>query len=153
MKSTFALICGGIGAALVGYAVYFDYKRRNDPEFRKSLSTWFLSESASESIWLINLWIEIIIVEKKKMEALRVKEAEKKSEEERLSKFLTSALQIVSSVKYPTKVEEREKFFLDNAQQGEDLLRTGIQPHISFISCLIVYCVSNLFMYLWVSEK
>lgn len=25
-------------SALVGYAVYFDYKRRHDPEFRRALS-------------------------------------------------------------------------------------------------------------------
>jgi import receptor subunit TOM20 len=25
-------------SALVGYAVYFDYKRRHDPEFRRTLS-------------------------------------------------------------------------------------------------------------------
>lgn len=32
---------GVIAAATVGYAVYFDYRRRNDPVFRKKLREYF----------------------------------------------------------------------------------------------------------------
>lgn len=36
---------GAILTGLVGYAVYFDYMRRNSPEFRKNLSTSHLGMS------------------------------------------------------------------------------------------------------------
>lgn len=34
---------GALTAFGLGYAVYFDYKRRNDPNFRKNLSNVFRS--------------------------------------------------------------------------------------------------------------
>lgn len=30
-------IAGGLGIAFLGYCVYFDRKRRNDPDFKKKL--------------------------------------------------------------------------------------------------------------------
>ena len=34
----FAILGAITAAGLLGYAVYFDYRRRNDPAFRKQLS-------------------------------------------------------------------------------------------------------------------
>jgi len=41
MPTTKQVVVGTVSALAVGtllYAVYFDYKRRNDPQFRKKLS-------------------------------------------------------------------------------------------------------------------
>jgi import receptor subunit TOM20 len=32
-----AAVAGGVGLAFVGYCIYFDQKRRNDPEFKRKL--------------------------------------------------------------------------------------------------------------------
>jgi len=43
MPTTKQVVVGTVSALAVGgicYALYFDYKRRNDPEFRKQLSKY-----------------------------------------------------------------------------------------------------------------
>lgn len=40
--STIALISAGVATTLgIGYLIYFDSKRRNDPTFRRQLSKFF----------------------------------------------------------------------------------------------------------------
>jgi len=36
-----AATVGTLAVATIGYAIYFDQKRRSDPEFRRKLSTYF----------------------------------------------------------------------------------------------------------------
>ncbi len=33
-----AVVAGGVSLAFVGYCVYFDYKRRSHPDFKKNLA-------------------------------------------------------------------------------------------------------------------
>jgi hypothetical protein len=43
MPTTQQIVVGSLAVlatSAVGYAAYFDYRRRNDPEFRKKLSEW-----------------------------------------------------------------------------------------------------------------
>jgi mitochondrial import receptor subunit TOM20 len=114
MMSKLALV-GGITAAaatvgVVGYAVYFDYKRRNDPEFRRELSTCFLP---------------LIRVERQKLEAEKKKIKEQKEKEQKIIQMLTQALELVKDQVYPETPEELEKFCYDNLQTGDALLRKG----------------------------
>ena len=47
------VVVGTVSALAVGsiaYAVYFDYKRRNDPEFRKQLSKYYCYERIKKKI-------------------------------------------------------------------------------------------------------
>lgn len=56
MKTSLVLASVGAVAAVgvVGYAAYFDYRRRNDPEFRKDLSMLQLDVCSGVSL-LCNL--------------------------------------------------------------------------------------------------
>lgn len=44
-KSYITVAVVTIAAGFAAYAVYFDYRRRNDVEFRKKLSLFFFSSS------------------------------------------------------------------------------------------------------------
>lgn len=80
-------------------------------------------------------------VEKAKKEHEAKKTAEAKAQEDKMVQMLTEALTLVKNTPYPTEVEEREKFFIDNLQKGEVLARQGIFMHvigvtyINFIRC------------------
>lgn len=108
-----------LGAAGVGYAIYFDYRRRNDIEFRKSL------KRASKRTSKVNK-----------------KEAEKaaKAEAETIERVLN---EIRAPNGLPTSVEEKEQYFLQHVSLGEQLFARGPEHHldasIEFFKALKVY--------------
>lgn len=116
-NSTIALITtGSIVTAGLGYILYFDYKRRNDPTFRKQLSKVnhaFLSKSSNNSL------------EKERKQAAKAsKKAEEKPKESRLQ-FFEKVIVECAKETYPTSPEEKEKYFMEQVTAGETLAAQG----------------------------
>ena len=79
-----------------GYAVYFDHKRRTDPEFRKALKR------------------------ESRREARAAKEkAEAKGEEQK--EVIKNAVNEAKEEGFPTDVEDKEAYFMNEVGQGEVL--------------------------------
>lgn len=104
MTTTESIRTGTIIAAIVGttltgvaaYAVYFDYKRRNDVEFRKSLKR--------ES--------------KKQAKAAKVEaERSEKTEKHELRQMVDEAVE----EGWPQGAEEKESYFMEEVGMGEKL--------------------------------
>jgi len=102
--STIALIT--VGTAITGflaYAVYFDHKRRTDPGFRKALKR-----------------------ESKRQARLAKEEAEiqGKQQREQIKQAVDEALE----EGFPSDLEEREAFFMQQISQGEAMSGEGSDP-------------------------
>lgn len=82
--------------ARAGYAVYFDHKRRTDPEFRKALKR----ESRREA---------------------RVAKEQAEAEGEQQKGAIKAAVNKAKEEGFPTDVEERETYFMNEVGQGEVL--------------------------------
>ncbi|KAI9592249.1 MAS20 protein import receptor-domain-containing protein [Syncephalis fuscata] len=96
-----AAVALGVLALLgVGYAVYFDHKRRNDPKFRRKLKR-----------------------QRKRAE----KDRKIKSDvgETATANIIASALARCDDEMAPTSVEGKEKYFMDQVALGESLLPKG----------------------------
>lgn len=90
------------------YAVYFDYKRRNDPEFRKALKK-----------------------ESRRQARIAKEEAEIQGKEQR--EEIKQAVQEAIEEGFPSDIEEKEAFFMQQIAQGEALAGDGLQtlsPHL-----------------------
>ncbi|KAH3667141.1 hypothetical protein OGAPHI_002790 [Ogataea philodendri] len=108
----------GAAVATVGYCVYFDYQRRNNPSFRKKI-----------------VRNKKRAVEKAKQEA----EAEKKNKLEALKEKLNQSLEEEPLPKEPA---EKEKFFMTQVAVGEQLSAVegkDIEAAIHFYKGLAVY--------------
>ncbi|KAF8525317.1 hypothetical protein JB92DRAFT_2877469 [Gautieria morchelliformis] len=105
---------------VVGYAAYFDYKRRNDASFRKRLR-------------------------KEQKKAHRTATATKASEgaEGPSKEVLREALEKVKNEKVPDSPEEKEQYFMQNVSVGEQLCAQGetfyLPAALSFYRALRVY--------------
>ncbi|KAK3810422.1 MAG: MAS20 protein import receptor-domain-containing protein [Linnemannia elongata] len=113
-----AATVGTLAVATVGYAIYFDQKRRNDPEFRRKL----------------------------KKEKKRAMKQQKEEEKKKTTKTAQSAEEALASIKeddFPTSMEEREKFCMDQLSTGEALFTRGPEGYdmaaICFYKALKVY--------------
>ncbi|KAI8970522.1 MAS20 protein import receptor-domain-containing protein [Pilobolus umbonatus] len=117
--STTALISTAVVAAFgIGYIVYFDYKRRNDPVFKKEL----------------------------KRERKRKAKQEKKTVEEQahtVEELINSILETVDKEEFPISPEEKEKYFIDHIGVGESLCAKG-EP---FYNESIIYFYKALKIY------
>lgn len=82
-------------AAVVGYCVYFDYSRRNSPEFRRKLKK---------------------SVKKYKKQQVAKEESDKKAKFLSIKNKLTEALE---SDPLPTDLEAKQTYFLQNVGLGE----------------------------------
>lgn len=84
-------------SAALGYAVYFDYQRRNSPEFRKAL---------------------------KKKAVKHKKHAEKTEKENKKSKFEAAKKAVeedLAANPLPTDLSEKESYFVTHITMGEQL--------------------------------
>lgn len=81
-------------------AFYFDYKRRNDPEFRKALKR-----------------------DKKRHAKSQKAQAEAAHAEQR--RLLVAAVRDAQMEGFPTDVEEKEAYFMSEVAQGEGLCQEG----------------------------
>lgn len=108
-----------LGVAGIGYAVYFDHRRRNDPVFRKSLRK-----------------------ESKKTSKADKKQAARRAQQE--EGFIQELLQEVRTPGvFPSGVEEREQYFLKYVSLGEQLFAMGPDKYLdaaaAFFRALKVY--------------
>ncbi|ETN41622.1 uncharacterized protein HMPREF1541_03558 [Cyphellophora europaea CBS 101466] len=96
---TSTIVSISVGTAVAGlaaYAVYFDYRRRNDPEFRRALK----KESRRQA--------------RMQKEAAEVQGKQQKEE-------IKAAVREAIEEGFPTDLEEREAFFMQQIAQGEQL--------------------------------
>ncbi|KAF7729338.1 hypothetical protein EC973_004594 [Apophysomyces ossiformis] len=115
---TIALLTAGLAVAGLGYLVYFDHKRRNDPNFRKKL----------------------------RRERKLAAKAAKVSEEEKTKSIVNLVQTVLSAAateSYPTTPEEREKYFMVQVAAGEELCGKGEEFYndavLPFYKALKVY--------------
>jgi len=85
------------------YAVYFDYKRRNDPNFRKQLK----KESKRQA---------------------RVAKEEAEAHSVRQKEAIRTVVEEAKEEGFPIDVEEREQYFMQEVARGEGLSGEGIAP-------------------------
>ena len=85
----------------IAYAVYFDYKRRNDTEFRKALKR----ESRRQA-----------------RAAKEEKEAQGKEQEAAIKQAVDDA----KAAGFPPTLEEKEAYFMEEVAQGEGMASDGI---------------------------
>ncbi|ETI21405.1 hypothetical protein G647_07752 [Cladophialophora carrionii CBS 160.54] len=108
---------GTVVTGLIAYAVYFDYRRRNDPEFRKALKR-----------------------ESRRQARLAKEEAEVQGKQKR--EDIKAAVQEAIEEGFPTDIEEKEAFFMQQIAQGEALAGDGsdtIGAALCFYKGLKVY--------------
>lgn len=117
MRTTLT-IASVVAAGAVAYAVYFDYNRRNSPEFRKQLRKR---------------------QQKEQKQAQKAQEADKKSKMLAVKKALTEDL---AQNPLPTDLSKKEEFFLENVALGEQLANdplSKIEAALKFYKALAVY--------------
>ncbi|KAJ9626135.1 uncharacterized protein PV06_05093 [Exophiala oligosperma] len=103
---TSTIVSISVGTAVTGliaYAAYFDYKRRNDPGFRKALKR----ESRRQA---------------------RIAKEEAEIQGKRQREEIKLAVQEAIEEGFPTDVEEKEAFFMQQIAQGEALAGDGSDP-------------------------
>ena len=91
----------------VAYAVYFDYRRRTDPNFRKQLKK-----------------------ESKRQARAAKEEAEAHTIRQRQA--IRTAVQEAKDEGFPADVEEKEAYFMQEVARGEGLSSEGKLPHDRF---------------------
>ncbi|KAI9713158.1 MAG: hypothetical protein M1820_001143 [Bogoriella megaspora] len=108
---------GVIASGLIGYAVYFDHKRRNDPEFRKALKR----ESKKQA-----------------RAAKETAEAQKAAQKKRVRELVDAA----NAEGFPKDPEDTEQYFMGELSKGEALAQDSSDPveaALCFYKALKVY--------------
>jgi len=112
-----AITAGTVFTGVLAYAVYFDHKRRNDPDFRRQL----------------------------KRESKRTQRAAKEQEEaqgEEQKKAIREAVERANEEGFPTDPEEVEAYFMQEVAQGEGMVQKGsdnVEAALCFYRALKVY--------------
>lgn len=103
--------------AFVGYALYFDYKRRNDVEFRKTLRKQQKKISKS-------------MASKKTTDKIEISQVQ-----------LLQEVRTIKKEVFPTSAEEREKYFSLQVNQAEIMQHQGeeLAAALHFYRALCVY--------------
>ncbi|KAF4601780.1 hypothetical protein EYR40_004980 [Pleurotus pulmonarius] len=123
-SSTVLTVASVTAAGLLAYAIYFDYKRRNDVEFRKKLrkDKKRAEKSAAES---------------------RESLAASASGNELSPEQLREALELVKNEPPPPGAAEKENYFMSQVAMGEQLATRGPEFHLpaalAFYRALRVY--------------
>lgn len=104
--------------SVLAYAAYFDYKRRNDPAFRKKLR-------------------------KEKKRVTKATKTEDSTTETASINDLRAALELIKTEPVPASVEEKERYFMEQVSMGEQLCARGpafeLPAALSFYRALRVY--------------
>lgn len=98
---------------LIAYAVYFDYKRRNDAEFRRAIKR----ESRRQA-----------------RAAKEEKEAAGKEQEVAIKQAVDDAL----AAGFPSSLEEKEAYFMEEVAQGEGMASDGMSLDIRIMTVLLL---------------
>ncbi|KAF3904624.1 hypothetical protein ABW21_db0205067 [Orbilia brochopaga] len=105
-------------ALTLAYALYFDHRRRHDPDFRRSLA-------------------------RERRKHARAQRAHLEAETENKKAQLRSAVAAANEEGYPSGVEEREAYFMNEVAMGEQLLQQGegkaAEAALCFYKALRVY--------------
>lgn len=112
-----AITLSTAATGLLTYAVYFDYRRRNDPEFRRQLRR------------------------NTKRQARAAKE-EAESQIVRQRQDIEAAVKMAKAEGFPTDVGEKESYFMQQVARGEGLGISGnenIEAALCFYKALKVY--------------
>lgn len=119
-KTLAVLVAAGVG--VVAYAIYFDYKRRTDANFRKQLR-------------MMDLCILHYVLlttssgrEKKKLDRSNAQEATSSAPADDAplpTEEILAAMARVKDDQVPTTPEEREKYFMSQVEKGEQLCAIG----------------------------
>ena len=88
---------------LPAYAVYFDYRRRTDPNFRKQLKRESRRQARAA---------------KEEAEANTIRQRE----------VIKAAVAEAKEEGFPTDVEEKEAYFMNEVARGEQLSQDGTNP-------------------------
>ena len=92
-------------ACILVDSVYFDHRRRTDPEFRKALKR-----------------------ESRKEARAAKEEAEAQGNQQR--EAIRAAVREAREEGFPTNVEEKEEYFMNEVARGEALCHDGIFPYV-----------------------
>lgn len=95
-----AISVGTVVTGLLAYAVYFDSKRRSDPEFRKALKK-----------------------ESKRTQRAAKEAAEQSGAEQK--KAIREAVALANEEGFPKDPEEVEAYFMQEVAQGEGMVQKG----------------------------
>ncbi|KAF2658820.1 protein import receptor MAS20 [Lophiostoma macrostomum CBS 122681] len=112
-----AISVGTVVTGFLAYAVYFDHRRRNDPEFRKQLKR-----------------------ESKRTARAAKEEAENAGKEQK--KAIRDAVERANEEGFPKDPEEVEAYFMQEVAQGEGMCQQGADPvdaALCFYRALKVY--------------
>jgi len=120
-STIFTVAAVTIAAGIAAYAVYFDYKRRNDVEFRKKLSKSF---SIIFSVVLTNS--STIEKDKKRVEKSVAQKDSQAAALDVTPAALREALQVIKNEEDPKSGEEKEAFFMTQVGVGEQLAAQGL---------------------------
>jgi import receptor subunit TOM20 len=96
-----AISVGTIVTGLLAYAVYFDHRRRSDPEFRRQLKR-----------------------ESKRTARAAKEDAEVQSKEQK--KAIRAAVERANEEGFPKDPEELEAYFMNEVAQGEGMCQQGM---------------------------
>jgi len=112
-----AATVGTIATGLLAYAIYFDHRRRTDPNFRKHLKR-----------------------ESRRQARAAKEEAEAHTHKQR--EAIKKAIQEAKEEGFPTDVEEKEAYFMNEVARGEQLSQDGsdnVEAALCFYKALKVY--------------
>lgn len=112
-----ALSVGTVVTGILAYAVYFDYKRRSDPEFRKALKRDARRQARM---------------------AKEARDVQGKQQQQAIKRAVEEA----EAEGFPTDIEEREAFFMKEVAEGEARNGEGSDPvgaALCFYKALKVY--------------
>lgn len=96
-----AISVGTIVTGLLAYAVYFDHRRRSDPEFRRQLKR-----------------------ESKRTARAAKEDAEVQTKEQK--KAIRAAVEAANEEGFPKDPEELESYFMNEVAQGEGMCQSGM---------------------------
>ncbi|KAI1405267.1 mitochondrial import receptor subunit tom-20 [Hypoxylon fuscum] len=118
VSSTAVTITAATAATgILAYAIYFDYQRRADPNFRRDLRR-----------------------EERRQARQEKEEAVQQTKQKR--KDIQGAIDQLAEEEFPTGVNEKEQYFMDHVQKGETLAQDPtqtVEAAIAFYKALKVY--------------
>ena len=120
-STIFTVAAVAIAAGLAAYAVYFDYKRRNDADFRRKLSKSFYLFL----LGALSNWSHLEKDRKRVKQSLAQEDAQGEGLDA-TNAALKEALQVIRSEEGPKNIEEKEGYFMTQVGIGEQLAAQGL---------------------------
>lgn len=117
-------VAGIAVGSLVAYAIYFDYRRRTDVNFRKQLRTWFFVTAAG--FWRCSSYALFQGKDKKRVAKSQTSSEASASSGGVEESDLKNALEQVRKEEVPATAEEKEGYFMSQVAMGEQLCARGL---------------------------